>query len=285
MKSKCFRNNINFLKAIAVITIILSYISTHSTNLTTAQTRDLVQMATTTQTKTQESVKVVLTKIGGALKDTKATDKAKVELLKEGVKSFKKLKKAEAAFNDSAQLLFEYLVALVGSLKRTDYNLNWLLKKCAVKRSTGYRRAKELAQKIEDSGLKNEEYIEKLERDIDNGVAVFKKEKLKLKKQIAFKMDENVEQFIDSEIAKHEVEREEKREKTEKDKERKEAIKVENITDLAETIKALKKKVGKDKNALVMVKKAENLMIKALNTFEAGIEFDTETPKTDEYKS
>ena len=262
------------LTAATIISVII-LATTVSTTRTTMATEPV---------QTSEAIKLVL-RTGQALKQKVISSDQQIKLLKDGVKSYKKLIRARDAFDDSAHLLFEYLATIVGRLKSSQYNMRWLLKEIGMPESTGYRKSKELAIKIEDSGLTHDQYLQKLENDINNGVATFKKEKVKIKKQLQFKTDDSVALFIDTQAEIYAIEQSQKKEKEDKAKAREDDRKAEQLQKLGKTIKLLKRKSESYPELKPIVVELEKQLIRVLNDLESGLPFDADTPGTTEYKS
>ena len=236
------------------------------------------------QTEQDETIKLVL-KTGAALKKEHLSKKQGVKLLKDGVKSYKKLIKGRDAMDDSAHLLFEYLASIVGILESSKYTLNWLFKEISLPQAAGYRKSRELKQKIQDSGLTRDQYLAKLENDIKNGAATFQKEKIKIKHQLKFKTNDEIVQFIDQQAEIYENEQEEKKEKADKAKAREDDRKSDQLQKLAHTLKLLIKRAQKDVTLKPIVDELEKQLIRSLNDLESGLPFEADTPGTGEYKS
>lgn len=249
-------------------------------------------MATEVQTETQVSnVKLVLQKQEdawkhiNAIKDEGKKLKAKEKLLVESLKSFRVYGRARDAFDDCQMLSFLFMADLISTMPSNKYNMNWLCKKTRMPTSTAYRKYNAFKEKLEESGLTSDQYFEKLAGDIAKGVAVFKKEKVRLKKQLKFTMNDEINQYIDTELENFENEQAAEKVRKEQQKQEKQDEKDQFIFELAETIRVMKRKAKKDSSLLKPVSKAEELLVKLINRYEKAAEFDTTTPTTDEYKS
>ena len=251
-------------------------------------------MATMTETKQESSsARIILQKRAkqqdfiDSLEDEKKKQQLRLQLIKDEIKDFKTFEAASNAFRGAATLTLIRLREKVKELASKRFTLNDLYKALGISGGNARKRVRKFKKDAEEAGLTDDEMIEKMEKDINKGVVLFGKKKLKLKTTAKWVMDPEIKTALEHDIEIAEEKADKDAAANERSKEREKDEREELILDLEIAIQLLKKRVQEkgDQKGYTLIDTIGKLSLKLIEKTEAGKEFDVSTPGTQEYKN
>ena len=251
-------------------------------------------MATMTETKQQsDTARIILQKrakqknfIDG-IADERKRQELKLKLIKQQVEDFKVFEAGSKAFKNAATLTLIRAREEVKDLDSGRYRLKDLYEAMGISASNARKRVRDFKKEAEKHGLTESQMISQMEQDINKGVKLFGKRKLKLKETAKFVIDPQVKLAMEHDIEVAQEKADKDAAKNKRTKERQKAEREDLILDLEIAIQLLKKRVQAkgDQKGYTLADTVGKLSLKLIEKTQAGKEFDVTTPGTAEYKN